>query len=38
MARKGDLTAAQNARMELEQEVELLRMFLATLGENETCP
>jgi HPt (histidine-containing phosphotransfer) domain-containing protein len=31
MARKGDLPAAQNASLELEREVELLRIFLGTL-------
>ncbi|HMD83515.1 MAG TPA: hypothetical protein VKO18_02300 [Terriglobia bacterium] len=34
-ARKGDLQATQSASVELEREVELLRIFLATLGGNE---
>jgi hypothetical protein len=34
-ARKGDLDAAQMASVEWEREVELLRIFLATLGESE---
>ncbi len=34
-ARNGDLQAAQMASVEWEREVELLRIFLATLGESE---
>ncbi len=35
MARKGDLQAAQAASADLEREVEMLRLFLAALGENK---
>jgi HPt (histidine-containing phosphotransfer) domain-containing protein len=34
MARKGDLPAVQRASVDLEREVELLRIFLATLTDN----
>ena len=37
MARKGDLPAVQSASVDLEREVELLRVFLAALGDNQ-CP
>jgi hypothetical protein len=36
-ASKGDLRAVQSASVDLEREVELLRIFLATLGDDE-CP
>ena len=36
MARKGDFTAAQSARVDLEREVEVLRFCLA--GSETMCP
>jgi len=35
MARKGDWQAVQSAGVDLEREVELLRTFLAAVGDNE---
>jgi len=35
MAREGDLPAVQSAGVDLEREVELLRLFLAALSGNE---
>jgi HPt (histidine-containing phosphotransfer) domain-containing protein len=35
MARKGDSVATQCASVDLEREVELLRVFLATRADNE---
>jgi hypothetical protein len=35
MVRKGDLPAVQRASVDLEREVELLRIFLATLSDEE---
>jgi hypothetical protein len=37
MAHQGNLTAAQEALTGLEREVEILRFFLATLGDEEAC-
>jgi len=35
LARKGDLQAVQSASVDLEREVDLLRIFLAALSDNE---
>jgi hypothetical protein len=35
MARMGDVPAVQRASVDLEREVELLRIFLAALSDNE---
>ncbi len=35
MARMGDVPAVQRASVELEREVEMLRIFLAALSDNQ---
>jgi hypothetical protein len=35
MARKGDLQAVQSASLELERELEVLRIFLAAHSDDE---